>query len=407
MKKTVLRKYARLIAEVGGNVQKGQSVIVMSNVENPEFTLMVVEECYKLGAKEVTVEWRYTPLSKLHYKKRSLETLSEIYDWEIEKLKHREKVLPVLISLAGDDPDGMKGIDQEKVTKASIATMKITKPYRDRMSDKYQWVIAAVPTKAWAKKIFPDLRPAAAVKKLWEAILFTSRVTEDPVQAWKEHNENLASRCAYLNSLGLSELHYRASNGTDLKVGLIEDGLFLGGGENTLSGTYFNPNIPTEEVFTSPMQGKAEGIVYSSKPLSYRGELIDNFWVRFEDGKVVETGAEKNAHLLEKMVNMDEGARKLGECALVPFESPINKTGILFYNTLFDENCCCHFALGRGFNNTLKNFENLTFAECKEKGINDSSIHVDFMIGTKDLEIDGITKDGKVIAIFRNGNWAF
>ncbi len=407
MKKTVLRKYARLIAEVGGNVQKGQSVIVMSNVENPDFTLMVVEECYKLGAKEVTVEWRYTPLSKLHYKKRSLKTLSEIYDWEIEKLKHREKVLPVLISLAGDDPDGMKGIDQEKVTKASIATMKITKPYRDRMSDKYQWVIAAVPTKAWAKKIFPDLRPAAAVEKLWEAISFTSRVTEDPVQAWKEHNENLASRCAYLNSLGLSELHYRASNGTDLKVGLIEDGLFLGGGENTLSGTYFNPNIPTEEVFTSPMQGKAEGIVYSSKPLSYRGELIDNFWVRFEDGKVVETGAEKNAHLLEKMVNMDEGARKLGECALVPFESPINKTGILFYNTLFDENCCCHFALGRGFNNTLKNFENLTFAECKEKGINDSSIHVDFMIGTKDLEIDGVTKDGKVIAIFRNGNWAF
>lgn len=407
MKKTALRKYANLIAKVGANVQKGQEVIVRANLENPDFVTMVVEECYKLGAKEVTVDWRHTPISKLHYAKRSLETLSEIKDWEIERLKYREKVLPVLISLAGDDPDGMKGVDQEKVSKSSIAVMKVTKPYSDRMSDRYQWVIAAVPTKKWAKKIFPNLRPSVAVEKLWEAILFTARVNEDPIQAWNDHNKDLLDRCNYLNGLGLKQLTYRASNGTNLTVGLIDDGLFLGGGENTLSGTYFNPNIPTEEVFTSPMQGVAEGIVYSSKPLSWRGELIDNFWVRFENGVVVETGAEKNAHLLEKLVSMDEGARKLGECALVPFESPINKTGILFYNTLFDENCCCHFALGRGFNNTLKNFENLSFAECKAKGINDSSIHVDFMIGTADLEIDGVTKDGKTIAIFRNGNWAF
>ncbi|MBQ3572792.1 MAG: aminopeptidase [Clostridia bacterium] len=407
MNKTALRKYAHLIAKVGANVQKGQEVIVRSNVENPEFATMVVEECYKLGAKEVTVEWSYSPLTKLHYKKRSLKTLSEVKDWEIERLKYREESLPVLIALSGDDPDGMKGIDQEKLSKASIATMKITKPYRDRMSDRYQWVIAAVPTKKWAKKIFPDLRTSVAVEKLWDAILFTSRVTDDPVKAWNDHNANLADRCAYINSLGLKELRYRASNGTNLRVGLIPDAQFLGGGENTLSGVYFNPNIPTEEVFTSPMQGDVDGIVYSSKPLSYRGELIDNFWVRFENGVVVETGAEKNADLLEKLVGMDEGARKLGECALVPYDSPINKTGLLFYNTLFDENCCCHFALGRGFNNTLKNFENLSFAECKEKGINDSSIHVDFMIGTADLEIDGVTAEGKVVALFRNGLWAF
>lgn len=407
MNKTALRKYAHLIAKVGANVQKGQEVIVRSNVENPEFATMVVEECYKLGAKEVTVEWSYSPLTKLHYKKRSLKTLSEVKDWEIERLKYREEALPVLIALSGDDPDGMKGIDQEKLSKASIATMKITKPYRDRMSDRYQWVIAAVPTKKWAKKIFPDLRTSVAVEKLWDAILFTSRVTDDPVKAWNDHNANLADRCAYINSLGLKELRYRASNGTNLRVGLIPDAQFLGGGENTLSGIYFNPNIPTEEVFTSPMQGDVDGIVYSSKPLSYRGELIDNFWVRFEKGVVVETGAEKNADLLEKLVSMDEGARKLGECALVPYDSPINKTGLLFYNTLFDENCCCHFALGRGFNNTLKNFENLSFAECKEKGINDSSIHVDFMIGTSDLEIDGVTAEGKVVALFRNGLWAF
>lgn len=407
MNKTRLRKYAHLIAKVGANVQKGQEVIIRSTVETPEFALMVSEECYKLGAKEVTVEWRYSPLSKLHYKKRSLKTLSEIKNWELEKLKYRAEALPVLIHLGGDDPDAMKGVDQNKVMQSRIATMKVTKPLTDSMSDKYQWVIAAVPTKKWAQKIFPGVRASLAVEKLWEAILFTSRVDEDPVVAWNEHNKRLLDRCNYLNSLGLKELRYRSSNGTNLRVGLIDDGLFLGGGENTLSGVYFNPNIPTEEVFTSPMQGDVDGIVYSTKPLTYQGELIDNFFVRFENGKVVETGAEKNAHLLDKLVNMDEGARKLGECALVPFDSPINKTGILFYNTLFDENCCCHFALGRGFNNTLRGFENMSFAECKAKGINDSSIHVDFMIGSSDLEIDGVDKDGKVIALFRNGNWAF
>ena len=407
MNKTTLTKYARLIAEVGANVQKGQEVIIRAEVENCDFAVLLASECYKLGAAKVTVDWRYAPLTKLNYKKRSLKTLSTVEDWEVERLKHREKTLPVLILVESDDPDGLKGVDQAKVAKSRMAVAKVTKPISDRMSEKYQWCIAAVPGKKWAKKVFPNDSTAVAVKKLWDAILYTSRVTEDPVAAWKAHNDDLLSRSEKLNKMGLKYLHYKSARGTDLKVGLNLNGIFMGGGEYTLGGVYYNPNIPTEEVFTSPVAGVADGIVYATKPLSYQGELIDNFWVRFENGKVVETGAEKNPELLDKLISMDEGASMLGECALVPYDSPINNSGILFYNTLFDENCCCHLALGRGFNNTLKGFENMTNEECKKAGINDSAIHVDFMIGSEDLQIDGITEDGKTVAIFKNGNWAF
>ena len=270
-----------------------------------------------------------------------------------------------------------------------------------------KWCIAAVPGEAWAKKMFPDLSRRAAVEKLWEAILFTSRADGDPVAAWDAHNKELADRCAYLNSLGLVSLEYKASNGTNLTVGLIENALFLGGGEYTLSGEFYNPNIPSEEIFTSPKAGSAEGIVYSSKPLSYRGELIENFSVRFESGKVVEVHAQKGEELLKKLISMDEGAAMLGECALVAQNSPIAKSGLLFYNTLFDENAACHLALGKGFSNCIKDYDKYTLEECRSMGINDSMIHEDFMIGTDDLDITGITKDKKRIPIFRNGNWAF
>lgn len=408
MNKSILKKYARLIAEVGANVQKGQEVVIRAEVENPDFIVLLSEECYKLGASTVTVDWRCGQLNKLNYKKRSLKTLSTVEDWEIAKLKRRAEVLPVLILIECDDPDALKGVNQEKVAKSRMAVLKKTKPISDTMSDKYQWCIAAIPGKKWAKKVFPNDSTSVAVKKLWDAILYTSRVTDDPVAAWKAHNEDLLNRSAYLNSLNLRYLCYKSSNGTDLKVGLIDRGTFMGGGETTLgSGVYYNPNIPTEEVFTSPKAGVADGIVYATKPLSYQGELIENFWVRFKDGKVVETGGEKNADLLQKLVAMDDGASMLGECALVPYDSPINNSGILFYNTLFDENCCCHLALGRGFNNTLRGYEQMSFEECKKAGINDSSVHVDFMIGTADLTIDGIDDKGNKIAIFKNGNWAF
>ena len=245
------------------------------------------------------------------------------------------------------------------------------------------------------------------MEKLWEAILFTSRVTDDTVKAWEEHNSDLHDRCAYLNSLHIRSLHYTAENGTDLTVGMIPEGEWKGGGDTSLQGIFFNPNIPTEECFISPKRGEAEGIVYASKPLSYQGQLIENFSVRFEKGKAVEVKAEKGEELLKTMIAMDDGASYLGECALVPQHSPIAESGILFYNTLFDENAACHLALGMGFADTIKDFQNKTLDECRALGINDSMIHEDFMIGCDSMNIDGICEDGKVVPIFRSGNWAF
>lgn len=408
MKKTVMQKYAKLIARKGVNVKKGQEVIVSASLDQPEFVKMVVEECYRAGASKVTVEWSFQPITKLHYRYRSLKTLSTFEKWEIEKLEHKCETLPATIYIESDDPDGLKGIDQTKVSKASQAKYPIIKPYHDKMDNKYQWCIAAVPGEAWAKKVFPGERTSKAVEKLWNAILYTSRADgDDPVKAWEEHNADLKTRFEYLNSLGIESLHYTASNGTDFTVGLIPDALFMGGSELTLDGREFNPNIPSEEVFTSPMKGNAEGIVYATRPLSYRGELIENFSVRFEGGKAVEVHAEKGEDLLKQMISMDENAAYLGECALVPFDSPIRNSEITFYNTLFDENACCHLAFGRGFENCIKDFDKYTLEECRQKGINDSLIHVDFMIGSEDLNITAHTRDGKVVAIFKDGNWAF
>lgn len=408
MKKTVMQKYAKLIARKGVNVKKGQEVVVSASLDQPEFVKMVVEECYRAGASKVTVEWSFQPITKLHYRYRSLKTLSTFEKWEIEKLEHKCETLPATIYIESDDPDGLKGIDQTKVSKASQAKYPIIKPYHDKMDNKYQWCIAAVPGEAWAKKVFPGERTSKAVEKLWNAILYTSRADgDDPVKAWEEHNADLKTRFEYLNSLGIESLHYTASNGTDFTVGLIPDALFMGGSELTLDGREFNPNIPSEEVFTSPMKGKAEGIVYATRPLSYRGELIENFSVRFEGGKAVEVHAEKGEDLLKQMISMDENAAYLGECALVPFDSPIRNSEITFYNTLFDENACCHLAFGRGFENCIKDFDKYTLEECRQKGINDSLIHVDFMIGSEDLNITAHTRDGKDVAIFKDGNWAF
>jgi aminopeptidase len=255
--------------------------------------------------------------------------------------------------------------------------------------------------------VFPNLSKGQAVEKLWEAIISTSRVCEDSVQAWADHNANLEERCKYLNGLGIQSLHYTADNGTDFTVGMIPEARFCGGGETTVNGLFFNPNIPTEEVFISPMKGQAEGIVYSTKPLCYQGQIIDNFSIRFAEGKAVEVHAEQGEELLKTLISMDEGAAYLGECALVPQASPICESGLLFYNTLFDENAACHLALGAGFADTIEDFHHKTLEECRALGINDSMVHEDFMIGCASMNIDATTRDGKVVPIFRNGNWAF
>lgn len=407
MNKKRLRNYAKLIAVSGANVQKGQEVMILAELDQPEFVKMLVEECYKCGAKRVTVDFNYQPLEKLDVKYCKEKVLGSFLDWQIKKWEWQAEVLPAKIYLTSEDPDGLVGVNQKKYAKARASKALAIKPIRRSMENRYQWCIAGVAGEKWAKKVFPNLRKNAAIEALWEAILDTSRVTDDPVAEWERHNESFKQRCDYLNSLSLRTLIYKSKNGTDLKVGLIPEGIFCGGGEATLgTDVFFNPNIPTEEVFTSPMKGEAEGIVYSSMPLCYDGQIIDKFSIRFEGGKAVEVHAEVGEELLREIISLDEGAGYLGECALVPYSSPIRKSGILFYNTLYDENAVCHLALGMGYTNTLRDYEKYTDDEAHEIGINDSISHVDFMIGTEDLSIVGISEDGTAHQLFRDGEWA-
>ena len=407
MKKSTLKKYANLIAKIGANVQRGQEVKVYAHLEVAYFVEYVVEAAYKLGAKSVKVEWMYDPVSILNVKYQKVETLGEVKDWQIARLKEETTTLPVHIYLESASPDSLNAMNQEKFAQAQQLRYPIVKPYSDEMDNKYQWVIAAVPGEEWARKIFPNLSKKQAVAKLWDAILFASRADGfNPIRNWEEHNQRLADHARKLNLLELRKLYIRSQNGTDLTIGLLPDALFIAGGETSLKGIYFNPNIPTEECFTSPNRNDTEGIVYASKPLSFRGQLIENFYLKFEHGKVVEAHAEKNDEFLQTMINMDEGARYLGEVALVPKESPINQLNFLFYNTLFDENAACHIALGAGFTNTIIDYNRYTREQLTEKGVNDSMIHVDLMIGTDDMQIEGETKSGKLVTIFANGTWA-
>lgn len=406
MDKTRLEKYAHLIAACGVNVQKGQEVFVTAGLDQPAFVQMVVEECYKRGASRVVVDWDYQPLAKLHNKYCTVETLGELTGYQKARWEHYVEKIPCRIYIDSDDPDGLAGIDQDKMLKAQQMRYPLIKGYRDQLENKEQWCIAGVPGAAWAKKVFPDVPEEDAMEKLWEAILTSSRLTEDPIAEWEAHDADLMARCDYLNSLGIEKLHYTAANGTDLTVGMIPEGIFRGGGDTSLSGIFFNPNIPTEECFITPMRGQAEGVVHASMPLSREGQLIENFWIRFHEGKAVEWHADKNENLLANIINADEGSAYLGECALIPYDSPIRNSGVMFYNTLYDENAACHLALGMGFADCIRDFDKKTLEECRALGVNDSMVHVDFMIGTADLNIDAITRDGKTVPVFRNGNWA-
>lgn len=408
MKKNDLKRYAELLVKTGVHLQKRQELIVNVSVEQKDLALAVVSEAYKAGAKKVTLEWMAQEEKKLRYHYQSEETLSGLENWEIERLKFHAETLPARLYIESDDPDGLAGVDQKKVARANRKRYPLIKPFEDAMDNRDQWCIAGAAGEKWAKKVFPDLPKKQAVDALWKAIFQTARMEGNAMENWKKHNETLSSKAAYLNSLHLKELHYRAANGTDLKVGLIDRGIFIGGAEKTLGrDIVFNPNIPSEEIFTSPKKGCAEGVVYASKPLSYRGELIENFSFMFKEGKVVEVHAEKGEELLKEMIAMDEAAGYLGEAALIPYDSPINDTGLLFYSTLYDENASCHLALGDGFSNCIRDYEKYTPEEIKEMGINDSMIHTDFMIGTRDLSIVGVTEDGREIPIFTEGNWAF
>ena len=404
-----LRRYARLIAVTGGGIMPGQSVVLRAGLDQPEFVLMLAEECYRAGAAEVEVEWEYQPLAKLDNRWQSVDTLGTVKPWQEQKLRCRADSLPVMLYLESADPDGLAGIDQQKRAEAMRRRYAVTKPISDAMENRYQWCIAAVPGAGWARKVFPGLPDGEAVERLWEAILSCSRALDgDPAENWAQHNAFLTDRCRRLNSMGLVKLEYRSANGTDFTVGLIPEARFLGGAETKpVNGAVYNPNIPSEEVYITPRAGEAEGIVYATRPLAYRGQLIEDFWIRFEGGRAVDCGAGRNEEALRALIAMDEGSCMLGECALVPYESPIRNSGIMFYNTLFDENAACHLALGRGYTSNIENYGSYTLDELRAMGVNDSMVHEDFMIGSADLAVTGIRATGERVPIFTDGGWAF
>ena len=409
MKKTVLKGYARLIARTGAAVQKGQPVIIVAGLEQPEFIELLAAECYRAGASEVEVDWRHQPLTRLAVRYKSAKKLGEVKAWEEEKQRWQTEALPARIVVLSEDPDGLAGIDQAKYAAGMQARYQKLRPYIDARENREQWCIAAVPGEKWAKKVFPELPKGRAVERLWEAILSCSRALEgDPLENWRLHDLDIKARAEALNAMGLTALEYRDPNGTALRVGLIPEALFLGGAERCpVNGVEYNPNIPSEELFVTPRAGDAEGVVHATRPLAVQGVLIEDFWLRFEGGRVVELHAEKNEDALRTLVGMDEGAAMLGECALVPYESPIRESGILFYNTLFDENAACHLALGRGYSSNIRDYEKYSLDELRAMGVNDSMVHEDFMIGSAELDITGLTASGERLPIFRSGGWAF
>lgn len=408
MKKSVLKEYAELIVRLGANVQKNQDVVVQASVSDAYFAEYVVKEAYKAGARSVKVEWSCEGVAKLDYKYQSVEALTDIPEWRLAKLQHQVDTLPAMIYIDSSDPDGMNDVDQEKLTQVRRHNGPIFMKYREQMDNKYQWTIVGIPGEKWAMKVFPDCSKKEAMNKLWDAILKVTRVDGNALKNWEKHNANLVDKYTKLNNLRIKTLHYTSKNGTDFTVGLHENTVFEGGAAKTLSGVVYNPNMPTEECFTSPDKTTASGVVMATKPLSVMGKVVRDFGFRFAEGKITEviSDHEEEKAVLEKLISLDEGARMLGEVALVPYDSPINQTGLLFYSTLYDENACCHLAIGRAFNECIRDYDKLSEEEIKAVGLNVSMIHVDFMIGSEDLSIMAETYDGKTVQIFKDGTWA-
>ena len=407
MNLNTMKKYAQAVVELGVNVKEGQYVVINSSIRQSKFVHCLVEECYKRKARFVKVEYSDDEVSKLTYKNVEEKTYIENTKQNLYRLRNYTKILPVQIYVEDSDPDVFKGIDISKAMKARIKTYPKVKKYRDMMENKYQWVIVAMPSKEWARKVFPNDTPSVAFKKLEDAILKTTRIDNNAVNNWKEHIKELQEKSQILNDLNLDYLEYKSSNGTDLKLKLMPNHQWISARENALgSNIDFTANMPTEEVFSMPSYDGVDGVVVSTKPLSLRGKLVEDFKVYFEKGRAYKVEARVGQEVLEELLSDDEGSRHLGEVALVPYNSPINESGILFFNTLFDENASCHLAFGAAFKNNIKGYETMTDEDFKKMKFNESMNHVDFMIGSKDLSIIGTKFDGTKVQIFKDGNWA-
>lgn len=409
MNKSFLIKYASLAVNIGVNIQKDNILVISSPIETAEFARLITEEAYKSGAKDVIVHYGDQKLTKIKLENSSLETISNIPEWQAESYNYYARQEACFISISASDPDGLKGIPVEKIGASQKARTSALKEYFDNsMSNKCRWCVLSVPTLSWAKKVFPKVSDDEAMESLWDVIFKTVRVdTENPVNAWKKHNAYLEEKIKFMNNNNFKSVHLKSANGTDLNIELPEGHIWAGGSEGDVNGIPFNANIPTEEVFTLPKKTGVNGIVYSSKPLSYGGNLIDNFSITFKDGKAIDFTAETGYDVLKQMLESDEGAKYLGEVAFVPYNSPISNSKLIFFNTLFDENAACHLAFGRAYESCVKDADKYSEEELEKIGVNNSIIHVDFMIGTSDLEVTGINENGETIQIFSNGNWAF
>jgi len=403
-----LVKLAKLAVKVGANVNKGQIVVVRTSTDAVEITREVVKQAYLAGAKRVFVEWGDEYISREFLLNADDDTLTEVPKHMIEKYRYYVEQGACFISVSSPMPGVKKDVDPARSQKNMIASSKAVHFWREHMmGNKAQWTIIAAPNKMWAKQVFPNVDEDEAVEKLWEAIFDASRVFDnnDPIEEWAKHNETLLKHNKVLNDYNFDYLLFKNSLGTDLKVQLVKDHIWAGGGENAANGTYFNPNIPTEETFTMPYKFGTQGKVVSTKPLNYQGKLIEDFWLEFKDGKVVDFGAKKEEETLKSLLDTDEGSRYIGEIALISHDSPISNTNILFLNTLFDENASCHMALGRAYPMNIKGGIGAPIAELEKRGYNNSFNHVDFMFGNKDMEITGVTHDGKAIKVFEKGNF--
>ncbi|SEP70715.1 aminopeptidase II. Metallo peptidase. MEROPS family M29 [Virgibacillus subterraneus] len=400
-------KYAELALRTGVNLQENQALMINAPIEGADFTKIVARKAYEMGAKNVHINWVDDELTLLKYENAPDEVIADFPEWRVKLHDTFAEDGAAVLSIRSTNPDLLKDIDSSRVAKANKAAAQAMTNFRKyTMNDRITWSIISIPTGDWAQKIFPDKSKDKAIESLWEAIVKIVRVDQDnPIAAWDAHNETLKTAREILNKKSYKKLIYKAP-GTDLELELPEGHIWKGGSAVSEQGTTFNPNMPTEEVFSLPHKYGVNGTVSSTKPLNHGGSLIDNFSLTFKDGKVVDYKAEQGEDTLKHLLDTDEGARRLGEVALVPHESPVSQSGLIFYNTLFDENASCHIALGKAYPTNLKGGAEMNDEQLDKHGVNDSLTHVDFMIGSEELDIDGVLEDGTTEPVFRNGTWA-
>ena len=404
-----LERYANLIVRKGVNVQPGQEVVVQASVEVAAFVRIVVESAYAAGAGHVTVIWSDDVVMRLTYEHVELAWFEQVPAWQREQYNSLAEMGACFIFIEGGDPEALKGIDPAKPAASAKARNTQCAAFRTGMDyGRNPWCIAGAPVAAWARQVFPGLDDEVALYKLWLAILSTARADGvDPESDWELHDASFDKNLRFLNGQHFDALHYTASNGTDLTVGMTKRHLWGGGCMVAEAGYQYFPNIPTEEVYTSPDRDRVDGIVFSALPLVRNGNKVENFWLRFEKGVVVDFDAEVGYRTLKSVLETDEGARRLGEAALISKNTPIRESNVLFYDTLYDENASCHLALGMGFAECYEGGLEMDKAELLACGVNDSAVHVDFMIGTDDMNITGILADGTEVPVFVNGQWTW